>query len=205
MNNVVDLNAVRSRFEITRQDIMPVAEYAKIRAEKRKALVEIKKPRRVPIGPHATFYFENYDTMWMQIQEMLYIEKGGEAQIADELDAYNPLVPKGRELVATLMFEIDDEKLRKSVLGRLGGVEETVFLKFGDHEINATAETDVDRTTAAGKASSVQFLHFPFTDDEVAAFKVYDGDVILGIRHENYPHMTMLPKATKAALESDFA
>jgi hypothetical protein len=205
MNNVIDLNAVRNRFEITRQDIMPVVDYAKIRSEKRKALVEIKKPRRVPIGPHATFYFENYDTMWMQIHEMLYIEKGGEAQIADELAAYNPLVPNGHELVATLMFEIDDEKLRKSVLGRLGGVEETVFLKFGDHEIKAVAEADVDRTTAEGKASSVQFLHFPFTEEEIASFKAYDGDVILGIRHENYPHMTMLPKATKMSLEGDFA
>jgi hypothetical protein len=203
VSNIVNPNA--SRIEITREDIMPVAEYAKIRADKRKALVEVKKHRRVPIGPYATFYFENYVTMWMQIQEMLYIEKGGEAQIADELAAYNPLVPKGRELVATLMFEIDDERLRKSVLARLGGVEETVFLKFGDQDIAATAETDVDRSTAEGKASSVQFLHFPFSDDQVAAFKAHDGDVMLGVRHANYPHMTMLPKATKAALEADFA
>jgi len=166
---------------------------------------DIKKHRRVAIGPHAAFYFENYDTMWRQIHEMLYIEKGGEAQIPDELAAYNPLIPKGRELVATLMFEIDDEALRKRVLGRLGGVEETVFIKFGGYEIIATAETDVDRTTAAGKASSVQFLHFNFTDEQAAAFKAFEGDVMLGIKHENYPHMTLLPAATKAALESDFA
>ena len=205
MSNVVQLNAAKNRREITRNDIMPVVEYGKIRAEKRKEIVALKKHRRVPIGPHATFYFENYDTMWQQIHEMLFIEKGGEEQIADELAAYNPLIPKGRELVATLMFEIDDERLRRSVLGRLGGVEETVFLKFGGHEITAEAETDVDRTTADGKASSVQFLHFNFTDDEADVFRAMDGDIMLGIRHENYAHMTLLPTETKAALAKDFA
>ena len=205
MNNVVDFQAARGRFEITRNDIMPMSEYEKIRAERRKALVEIKKNRRVPIGPHATFYFENYDTMWQQVHEMLFIEKGGEAQIADELAAYNPLIPKGRELVATLMFEIDDETLRRSVLARLGGVEETVFIKFGDNEILATAEADVDRTTADGKASSVQFLHFPFSDEQALAFAQDENDVILGVRHENYPHMTVLQPATRRALSADFA
>ena len=205
MSNVVDFHPPRNRFEITRADIMDMNAYEKVRGARRKEIVAIKKPRRVPIGPHATFYFENYETMWQQIHEMLFIEKGGEAQIADELAAYNPLIPKGREFIATLMFEIDDELLRKRVLGRLGGVEETVFLKFGDHEIIASAEEDVDRTTADGKASSVQFLHFNFSDDEAAAFKAHDGDVVLGIKHENYPHMTLLQPDTKASLEADFA
>lgn len=200
MSNVVQFGR---KTEVTPADIMDMKEYAKVRAEKRKALVEVKRHRRVAIGPHATFYFENYDTMWQQIHEMLYIEKGGPEQIKDELAAYNPLIPKGRELVATLMFEIDDEKLRKSVLGRLGGVEETVFLKFGPYEITADAEEDVDRTNAEGKASSVQFLHFNFTDEQAEAFKTFDGDVILGIRHENYPHMTLLAPATRASLVRD--
>ncbi len=210
MNNVVSFNAAadtepRDRFEIIRSDIMDMVDYTKVRAAKRKSLVGIKKHRRVPIGPHATFYFENYDTMWLQIHEMLYIEKGGEAQIPDELAAYNPLIPKGRELIATLMFEIDDEMLRKSILGRLGGVEETVFIKFGANEVIATAEEDVDRTTADGKASSVQFLHFNFTDVQIENFKSFDGDVMLGIRHENYPHMTLLQEETLKSLEQDFA
>lgn len=200
MSNIVQFGR---KTEVTPADIMDMKEYAKVRAEKRKALVEVKRHRRVAIGPHATFYFENYDTMWQQIHEMLYIEKGGPEQIKDELAAYNPLIPKGRELVATLMFEIDDEKLRKSVLGRLGGVEETVFLKFGPHEITADAEEDVDRTNAEGKASSVQFLHFNFTDEQAEAFKACDDDIILGIRHENYPHMTLLPPATRASLARD--
>ncbi len=205
MSNVIDFQRPRNRFEIARGDIMDVAAYEKIRAEKRKAIVDIKKRRRVSIGPHATFYFESYETMWQQIHEMLYIEKGGEEQITDELAAYNPLIPNGHELVATLMFEIDNEALRKRILGGLGGVEETVFLKFGDHEITASAEADVDRTNAAGKASSVQFLHFTFSDPEIVAFKSHEGEIMLGIRHENYPHIALLQAETKAALEADFA
>lgn len=205
MTNVVNLHGPRDRFAIAREDIMPMADYMKVRAERRKALVSVKKPRRVPIGPYATFYFENYDTMWHQIHEMLYIEKGGEEQIADELAAYNPLIPKGNELVATLMFEIDDETLRKSILGRLGGVEETIFIKFGDEEIIADAEDDVDRTTADGKASSVQFVHFRFSDVQIEKFKSGENDIMLGIKHENYPHMTLLQAATVASLVNDFS
>ncbi|MEE2525666.1 DUF3501 family protein [Hyphobacterium sp. HN65] len=203
MAEIVNFSEARLKTEVKATDIMAMSDYGKVRKQKRADLVPVKKTRRVPIGPHATFYFESYDTMWLQIHEMLFIEKGGAEQIPDELAAYNPLIPKGRDLSATLMFEIDDEKLRKSVLGRLGGVEETIFLKFGDHEIVARAEEDVDRTTADGKASSVQFIHFDFTDAQAAEFKAFEGDVMLGIRHENYPHMTMLPKETKAALAGD--
>ena len=84
------------------------AEYAAIRSEQRKRITEIKRHRRLEVGPFATFYFENYETMRHQVQEMLHIEKGGDAQIEDELAAYNPLIPQGKELVATVMFEIDD-------------------------------------------------------------------------------------------------
>ena len=204
MGNVVNFSNPRHKTEVKAEDLMDLAEYGKLRKQKRSELVPHKKVRRVPIGPHATFYFESYETMWLQIHEMLFIEKGGPEQIPDELNAYNPLIPKGRDLSATLMFEIDDEKLRKSVLGRLGGVEEMIFLKFADQEILARAETDVDRTTADGKASSVQFIHFDFNDDQAATFRRFDGDVMLGIRHENYPHMTMLSKETKVSLEADF-
>lgn len=205
MTNVVSLHGPRDRFAIAREDILPMAEYVKIRAERRRALVGIKKPRRVPIGPYATFYFENYDTMFHQIHEMLYIEKGGEEQIADELAAYNPLIPKGNELVATLMFEIDDETLRKSILGRLGGVEETVFIKFGGEEVIAEAEDDVDRTTADGKASSVQFIHFRFSAAQIEKFTTAADDIMLGIKHENYPHMTLLQPETVTSLSRDFS
>ena len=122
---------------ITRADIIPVAQYAKERAERRRALLPVKKLRRVSVGPYATFYFENFDTMWLQVHEMLYIEKGGEEQIADELSAYNPLIPQKGELVATLMFEIDDEGQRNRVLRQLTNIEEAALLDIGGERIKA--------------------------------------------------------------------
>ena len=157
--------------EITRDDILMPEAYGPLRKEKRAALVALKRPRRIEIGPVATAYFECYETMLHQIHEMLFIEKGGEAQIEDELSAYNPLVPKGDELVATVMFEIDDPIRRGNFLARLGGVEETMFFRFADEEVVGRPEEDVDRTTADGKASSVQFIHFPFTTAQIALFK----------------------------------
>jgi hypothetical protein len=190
--------------QITQADIMNMDAYAKIRADKRKALVQVKKDRRVALGPYATFYFESYDTMWLQIHEMLFIEKGGAEQIPDELDAYNPLIPNGKELVATLMFEIDNPVLRKEFLSKIGGVEETCFLKFAGHEVVGSAEEDVDRTTADGKASSVQFIHFKLSDAQVAAFKTEGTEITLGIKHPGYPNMTILQEASRAALAKDF-
>ena len=191
--------------EITREDLIPVDQYAATRKERKARLTEKKRDRRIEIGPHATFYFENFETMWHQIQEMLYIERGGEDQIEDELSAYNPLVPKGRELVATVMFEIGDPDRRARVLAKLGGVEETMWIQVGEDKIMGVAETDVDRTNAAGKASSVQFVHFPFTDAQVKAFRDAAVEVVVGIGHENYPHMSVMPAAVRRALSEDFA
>ncbi len=142
--------------------------------------------------------------MWHQIHEMLYIEKGGEDQIADELAAYNPLVPKGDNLVATLMFEIDDADRRARVLARLGGVENTVTLSVDGETIRAAPEGDVERSTAAGRASSVHFLRFPFTRPQIEKFATPGADVTLGVGHENYGHMARLPEAVRAALARDF-
>jgi hypothetical protein len=191
--------------EITRDDLMPVEDYAAMRKERRKAVTELKRHRRVSVGPWATFYFESYDTMWHQIQEMLYIEKGGEAQIEDELRAYNPLVPKGNELVATVMFEIDDKVQRQRVLGALGGVEETMFVEVAGERVESSPEEDVDRTTADGKASSVQFVHFRFTDAQAEAFRKPGARVVVGIEHPGYGHMAVLPEATREALAADLA
>ncbi len=190
--------------QLTAADIMPLADYAKIRAETRRRVSERKARRRIEVGPNATFYFENRETMWMQIQEMLHIEKGGAEQLKDELEAYNPLIPNGAELVATFMIEIDDPERRKRVLGRLGGVEETAFIQIGERKIVGSPETDQDRTTAEGKASSVQFVHFPFTADDRAAFRAPGASVIVGLGHANYAHMAVLPEATRAELASDF-
>ncbi|WP_044561894.1 DUF3501 family protein [Azospirillum sp. B4] len=192
------------RHAITRDDIMPMAEYGRVRSDRRRALVAVKRHRRLSVGPYATFYFENFETMWSQVHEMLFIERGGEQQIADELGAYNPLIPKGRELVATLMFEIDDPLRRKALLDRLGGVENTLWLEFEGQRVQGVPEADMDRTNAAGKASSVQFVHFPFTDGQVALFTRPGIRVVVGIDHEQYPHMTVMPEMVRAALAEDF-
>ncbi len=190
--------------EITRDDILDMAEYNSTRKARRSEIVARKRNRRVDIGPYATAYFECYETMWHQVHEMLFIERGGEEQIADELSAYNPLIPNGRELVATVMFEIDDEVRRKMVLAKLGGVEETAFMKFAGETVTGVPEADVDRTNADGKASSVQFIHFPFTDEQAAKFSAEGTEVTLGFTHPAYGHMTLLPEAVRAELSGDF-
>lgn len=194
-----------AKTEITRADILPMAQYTAERAERRKALVALKKNRRLSVGPHATFFFENYETMWQQIHEMLRIEKGGEEQIADELRAYNPLIPKGRELVATVMFEIDDADRRHRVLSALGGVEAHMEIKIGGETVRGRSEADVERTNAAGKTSSVHFIHFDFTDAQADAFRHPGAPVMVGIAHPNYGHLAVMPEAVRVALAEDFA
>jgi hypothetical protein len=189
--------------EVTKTDLIPADEYAKNRKAYRKEIVNYKKDRRVSLGPYANFYFESYETMKAQIQEMLHIEKGGDEQLKDELAAYNPLIPKGKELVATLMFEIDNPLSRAEFLNKVGGIEEKVFLKIGDEKIKSVPEQDVDRTSAEGKASSVQFIHFNFTDDQVKKFKDPSKEVIIGVEHELYTHTVKLTKNNKKALALD--
>ena len=193
-----------AKHEIAHGDLMPMEDYARARKARRRSITELKKNRRVAVGPDATFYFECFQTMWHQVHEMLYIEGGGEDQIAGELEVYNPLIPKGAELVATLMLEIDDAVRRARILGGLGGVEETVSLTIGEEVVEGVADKDVDRTTTAGKASSVQFIHFPFTPAQIAMFRRPGIRVVLGVGHPNYRHMAVLPESVRAALSGDF-
>ena len=194
----------REKRLIQKEDIMPLDVYTIQRKDLRKKIVDFKKNRRIPLGPYATFYFESYETMLAQVQEMLYIEKGGDDQLKDELTAYNPLVPNGKELTATLMFEIDNPVSRASFLGKVGGIEEKVYMKVSGDLIKAVPEEDVDRTSAEGKASSVQFIHFKFNDDQINKFKSDSSEIELGIDHNEYSHSTKLTKATVNSLISDF-
>ncbi|TNE37996.1 MAG: DUF3501 family protein [Alphaproteobacteria bacterium] len=189
--------------QITPEDILPLDEYRKIRKEHKQKLVAIKKNRRLSIGPFATLYFENYDTMWSQIQEMLYIEQGGDEQLKDELEAYNPLIPNGSELVATFMIEIDDPVRRDFMLRKLGHIEKTIFLSVGGEKIMAVPEMDTERTTDDGKASSIHFLHFPLNEAQKKAFKDSKTDVMFGIEHENYGHIALVLGEVKKALSED--
>jgi len=189
--------------EVTKADLMPLEEYSKNRTNFRKKILEIKKNRRISVGPYATFYFESFETMLAQIQEMLYIEKGGDEQLNDELSAYNPLIPKGKEFVATLMFEIDNPISRADFLGKIGGIEKKVFIQIKNEKINATAEQDTERTSEEGKASSVHFLHFIFSDDQVKKIKDTNNRVELCIDHEFYNHKTTISTYTIDALTKD--
>jgi hypothetical protein len=191
--------------EVTKADLIPADEYAKNRKIYRKEIVSYKKERRVSLGPYANFYFESYETMKAQIQEMLHIEKGGDEQLKDELAAYNPLIPKGKELVATLMFEIDNPLSRAEFLNKVGGIEEKVFLKIGEEKIKSVPEQDVDRTSAEGKASSVQFIHFEFTDEQVKKFKDPSNEILIGVDHDMYSHTVKLTENNKKALSLDFS
>lgn len=190
---------------ITETDILPPGQFGRVRAERRAALLPKKKLRRVDLGPHCTFYFECFDTMLFQVEEMLHIEGGGAAQLADELAAYNPLVPQGDELVATIMFEIDEPDRRARVLARLGGVEECFFIQVGDQRIKGEQEMDTERTREDGKASSVHFVHFRFTPAQKQAFADAGVQVMVGCDHAEYAHMALLSPASRAELAQDFA
>jgi hypothetical protein len=190
---------------VTRADLIPDADYAKVRKERRAALLPIKRLRRIELGPFCTVYFECFDTMLFQIQEMLLTERGGEAQIEDELHAYNPLIPQGSELVATVMFEIDDPVRREGALARLGGVDNDFFLQIGDERAPGVPEGDIERTREDGKASSVHFLRFPLTPAQIAVFRDPKTQILIGCGHPAYSHLAGLSPATRAELSRDFA
>ncbi len=189
---------------ITRQAILPLRDFLEIRPQKRQEILEIKKNRRIQVGPYISFYFESYDTIWWQIHEMLRIENGGEQQLEDELLAYEPLVPKklpdgGQELVATMMIEIEDLGLRNQMLRLLDGIEKYIFLKFGNHKIQAVSETEVDRSQD-GKTSSVHFLKFQLSLNDWDSFQKSKEDTYLIIEHAHYHYSFGLLQETHHSL-----
>jgi hypothetical protein len=190
---------------ITPDDIMDLGAYETIRMEKREEAILRKRFRRLSVGPHVTVTFENWDSMWLQVQEMLRIEKGGAEQLVDELAAYNPMIPNGSELTATLMFEIDDPRIRERILSGLGGVEDHIAITLGNDRIAAVPEGDVARTRSDGKASSVHFLHFPFTGDQVARWKAGEEQATFRIDHPNYGHIALIGPDVRRELARDFA
>ncbi|HLG86131.1 MAG TPA: DUF3501 family protein [Alphaproteobacteria bacterium] len=188
---------------ITPSDVIPMAEYAKARREQRARISGIKKQRRVEVGPFATFYFENYDTMWHQVHEMLFVERGGEEQIQGELDAYNPLIPQGDELIATVMLEIEDPARRNAALQSLGGIENHVILSIAGDIVRAEPDPTRENTSPDGKASSVQFVRFPLTPEQKQRFANEDTPVMLGFDHPHYGHLAMMSPQIRAALAED--
>ncbi|MBI5122118.1 MAG: DUF3501 family protein [Rhodospirillales bacterium] len=189
--------------KITEADILPMESYGSTRKEKRAQMVALKKNRRMSVGPNATLYFENFDTMLYQVHEMLWTEKGGAEQLKDELEAYNPLVPNGSELVATFMLEYEDPERRAVALAALGGIEETIALEVGGHFLLAGWEQEVERTTEEGKTSSIHFLHFALTPEARQAFKQPGARAVIAIGHPNYAHMAVIPENVRAEIAKD--
>jgi hypothetical protein len=187
--------------QITPADLIPDADYGRERRERRAALLPVKRLRRVELGPFCMIHFECYETMLFQVQEMLLTEKGGAAQVPDELAAYNPLIPQGSELVATVMFEIEDPIRREAMLARLGGVEDCFFIQVGSERAMGV----IERTREDGKTSSVHFLRFPLTVDQIARFRDPATEILVGCSHEAYSHLAGLTPATRAELAKDFA
>ncbi|MES2252994.1 MAG: DUF3501 family protein [Pseudomonadota bacterium] len=189
-------------------DILPNDIFCAQRSDFLEKLMNIKKDRRIPVGPDATFYFENHLTLWWQIQEMLRVEKGGAEQLADELAAYSPLLPQlfpdgSMELVATFMIEIDDLERRFHVLSSLGNVEQRIWLHIGDTKVQAIPETDIDRTDENGKTSAVHFVRFLLTPKLIKNFHHEDQHIILEITHPAYRHKALLIEKQRKAIKED--
>jgi len=191
--------------KLSRDDILDPTDYSERRRALRQELRAIKQHRRIDVGPFVSFYFENRDTMWHQVHEMLHIEKGGPEQISDELEAYNPLIPEGRDLRATMMIEIDDPARRDATLNKLGWIDEKIVLRVGDHAIGAEPLQDTERNTPDGKTSSVHFLVFRFDDEAAAAFKDAGVRASLDIEHEHYAHSAVILGETRTSLAADLA
>lgn len=183
----------RDQRTITAADILPVEQYQAIRAEKKAEAIARKKLTRVSVGPNATVLFETWDSMWLQIQEMLRIEKGGDEQLPDELAAYDPMVPKGSELTATVLFEVGDPDRRDRFLRSIGGIEKHVAIEVGGVQIRARPEGDIERTRERdNKASAVHFFHFDFTPEAVAAWKSGEGNAMVLMDHPSYGHAALI-------------
>ena len=203
MNPMPAASSPAVRRQVTRDDIIPTEAFAPQRKARRAALLPVKRLRRVDLGPYCTFYFECFETILFQIQEMLLVEKGGEEQLADELAAYNPLVPQGSELVATVMFEIDDDLRRAQILGRLGGGDDQFFIQIGEERAAGVPEGDIERNREDGKTSSVHFLHFPLTPAQAGRFGDPATSVMIGCAHPLYSHLTVLQPESREELEKD--
>ena len=190
---------------VTRASLLTLEAYAKERGAFRARVIAHKRNRTVHLGEHVTLLFEDELTIRYQIQEMLRIEKMfEEAGIQDELDVYNPLIPDGSNLKATMLIEYEDENARREALARLTGIEDGVWLRVDDFDkILAIADEDLERESA-GKTSSVHFLRFELTPPMIAAFK-QGARVAIGIDHPQYRAEVSLPQPVQKALAADFA
>ena len=190
---------------LERKDLMSLEDYAEKRPEFRSRVLAHKKHRQVALNDHATLYFEDRLTMQYQIQEMLRIERIFEpGAIQEELDAYNPLIPDGSNLKATFMLEYADAEERQKVLTTLVGIEDTVWVRIGEHDrVYAIADEDLERDTT-DKTSAVHFMRFEFSPDMIAAAR-QGAAISMGIEHANMQgEIAAIPDEVREALIADF-
>ena len=189
--------------EITRDDLMSLEQYAEQRDEFRQRVLAHKKHRQVALGPNATLYFEDRLTLLYQIQEMLRIEKVFEADgINEELEAYNPLIPTGRNFKATFMIEYADAAVRAAQLEKMVNIEDLVWMQVGEHDkVWAIADEDLERSNDT-KTSAVHFLRFEISDEMAQELKSGD-DWKIGVQHAVYTYDLLVEGDTRASLLND--
>lgn len=189
--------------EITRDDLMSLEQYAEQRDQFRQQVLAHKKHRQVALGPNATLYFEDRLTLLYQIQEMLRIEKVFEAEgINEELEAYNPLIPTGRNFKATFMIEYADAVVRAAQLEKMVNIEDLVWMQVGEHDkIWSIADEDLERSTEI-KTSAVHFLRFEISDEMAQQLKAGAGWQI-GVQHAVYNYDMLVEGDTRASLLAD--
>ena len=190
--------------KLKHEDLYSLEEYDRIRPEYRERMRAHKARRQVQVGPHVTFHFEDRDTMQYQVQEMLRIERIFEHEgIQDELDAYNPLIPDGRNLKATMMIEYPDPEERRKRLAELKGIERDVWMQVDDLEkVHPIANEDLERETE-DKTSSVHFMRFEFTPEMIEKLRA-GAPLRIGIDHPGYTAETEITGETREALLKDF-
>ncbi len=189
--------------QLSRKDLWSLEEYAEKRSDYRQQVMAHKKNRQVALGPNSTLYFEDRLTIRYQIQEMLRIEKVFEAEgIEDELEAYNPLIPDGKNLKATFMIEYSDPEVRAAQLQKMVGIEDLVWIQVNDlDKVWCISNEDLERTTAT-KTSSVHFMRFELNDEMISALK-NGGELKMGVEHSVYTHQVTVNDETRASLIND--
>lgn len=190
--------------KLKREDLYSLEQYSEMRPAFRQKVMEHKKNRRVDVGPNLTLYFEDRLTIQYQVQEMLRIEKIFDAEgIAEELGAYNPLIPDGKNLKCTAMIEFGDVEIRKKRLAEMVGIEHRIWARMEGHDkVFAISNEDLERSTDE-KTSAVHFMRFEFTQEMIAEL-LGGADLEFGSDHEAYPHSVTVPEASCQALASDF-
>jgi len=191
--------------EITRNDLMSLEQYAEKRPAFRQKVLQHKKNRQVALGPNSTLYFEDRQTLLYQIQEILRIEKVFEADgINDELEAYNPMLPSGRNFKATFMIEYTDAVIRAAQLEKMVGIEDLVWMKIeGFDKVLAIADEDLERSNAT-KTSAVHFMRFEINDEMADSIKA-GASWVIGVQHPVYTHEYQVEGHTRDCLLNDLA